>query len=346
MGVVAAIVVAAGIAAIVLAVWHGRRPREAYRLPGDRPPPPTTAPARVVCREVAEAFPTGFETSRCLALGPDGSVWVSGDFAVRRFDAAGRRLGEIAVIEPPGALAVDADGVAFVATGGKVMVYAGDGERRAVWPPAGDRAVLTAIALAGDEVFVADAGNRAVLRYDKSGKLIKAIGRKDPQRNVPGFQVPSPYFDLAMAPDGLLRVANPGRCRIEAYTVDGDLEASWGRSGEDPEGFSGCCNPANFALLPARGGAGRIEGYVTAEKGRTRVKLHDADGKLVGLVAGAGAFREHDRRLGAKPAGRAFLALDVAVAPGGRIFVLDPVCNEVRAFERTAGASPAGEGGP
>ena len=77
-----------------------------------------------------------------------------------------------------------------------------------------------------------------------------------------------------MAPDGLLRVVNPGMHRIEAYTPDGDLESFWGRRVDGIEGFCGCCNPANIAILPD----GRI---VTAEKGIPRVKVYHGRGQFV-----------------------------------------------------------------
>ena len=55
------------------------------------------------------------------------------------------------------------------------------------------------------------------------------IGARDPDRNIRGFVVPSPYFCVRMAPDGLLRVTNPGEHQIEAYTLDGDLETGVGQ---------------------------------------------------------------------------------------------------------------------
>ena len=67
-----------------------------------------------------------------------------------------------------------------------------------------------------------------------------------------------------MASDGLLRVVNPGRHRIEAYTFDGDLEFSWGKVSVGIEGFCGCCNPVNFAILSDGS-------FITCEKGLTRV---------------------------------------------------------------------------
>jgi hypothetical protein len=344
VGVVASVVIAVGIAAIAFAVWQGRRARKARRSEG----PPAlvrTDPRLIVCREVGRVFPTGFDKSRCIAVGPNDVLYISGDSAVRRFGPDGRKIGEFSVPEPPGPLAVDANGTVFAGTGGKIMVFAPDGQQKAIWPGAEGSALLTSIAVAGEDVFAADAAARVVRRYDKAGKLLKTIGRKDPKRNIRGFVLPSPYFDLAAAPDGLLRVVNPGRHHIEAYTVDGDREGAWGQYGTDPNGFSGCCNPANFALVPGSR-PGRLGGFVTAEKGPTRLKIHGPGGRLVGLVAALESFQKHDRQLSAMPPGQPFQALDVAVGRSGRIFVLDPVCNEVRTFERTAAAGAAQGGKP
>ncbi|MHC4639708.1 MAG: NHL repeat-containing protein, partial [Planctomycetota bacterium] len=127
---------------------------------------------------------------------------------------------------------------------------------------------MTSIAVYENNVFAADAGNRIVMRYDTQGKLINTIGQKNTERNIPGFLIPSPYFDLAVGKDGLLRVVNPGLHRIEAYTFDGDLEFWWGRTSTLVEGFCGCCNPVNFAILDDRS-------FVTCEKGLVRVKIYD-----------------------------------------------------------------------
>ena len=47
---------------------------------------------------------------------------------------------------------------------------------------------------------------------------------------LPGFVVPSPYFDLVVDKTAL-HIANPGRLRVERYALDGRFEASWGEAG-------------------------------------------------------------------------------------------------------------------
>jgi hypothetical protein len=335
-GVIAAVgigvAIAVGVGVGLYAVWRSSRPQPANVSMGDLSRLGGAPSAKVVGREIAQ-FRPGFQRARAITVAPNGEIYVTGDFAIRRFDSAGKQLAEIAAIEPPGAVAVDANGDVYATFGNKVWVFDHDGKRIATWP-ARENAVLTSIAVCDAGVLVADYGGRCVLRYDGSGKVVKVIGKKDEARNCPGFVVPSPYFDLAMAPDGLLRVTNPGRHQIETYTLDGDRGAAWGRfSGTEPDGFVGCCNPANFAIVPAPGRSGDFAGFVTAEKGLARVKVFDADGKFVGLLAPPDMFARHDELVAAGPSGEPFTALDVAAGAAGRIYVLDGVVGLVHVFE-------------
>jgi hypothetical protein len=202
------------------------------------------------------------------------------------------------------------------------------GVETARWTVPADNAILTSVVMDKTDVFVADAVNKMVWRLDRAGNVVGKIGQKDPDRNIPGIVIPSAYFDIAAYPDGLLRVVNPGRHWIEAYTTGGDREWYWGTSGVSIEGFSGCCNPVALAVLPDGG-------FVTAEKGLVRVKVYDADGEFVGVVAGPeqlgwiGPMRVCKTPEECKAKG-----FDIAVDNQGRIYILDTVRNIVRIFEK------------
>ncbi len=330
VGIGAAIAVGIGIGAYGL--WRSSRPQAANVSMGDLSRLGGAQAANVVGREVAQ-FQPGFQRARAIAVAPGGEVYITGDSAIRRFNPAGKKLAEISTLEPPGAIAVDANSNVYATFGATVWVFDRDGKRIATWP-ARENAVFTSIAVCNAGVAVADYGNRCVLHYDRDGKTLRVIGKKDEARNCPGFVVPSPYFDLAMAPDGLLRVTDPGRHQIEAYTLDGDREAAWGHfSATEPDGFVGCCNPANFAIVPIPGRPGDFAGFVTAEKGLARVKVFDADGKFVGFLAPPDMFSRHDDLVAAGPSGEPFAALDIAAGADGRIYVLDGVVGQVHVFE-------------
>lgn len=283
---------------------------------------------QLILYEQVGRIATGFEEARGVAVGADDRIYVTGDKAVRVFDKSGQGLSEIELAGPPRTLAAVEDGTLYICMKDHVEVRDARGKLQARWDALGEEAVLTSIAVSTNDVFVADAGNRIVLRYDAAGNLVGRIGQEDKERNIPGFNIPSPHFDLAVAPDGLLRVVNPGRRLIEAYTFDGDREIWWGESSPAIEGFSGCCNPANFAILPDGG-------FVTCEKGLTRVKIYDPQGKFVGVVAGPEQLTEDGQACtgggGAECTSR---ARDVAVDSRGRVLVLDPLTGDVRIFTR------------
>ncbi len=276
-------------------------------------------PGMIGYREAA-VFDTGLETCRGLAVGPDDRIYVAGNDYIRVFGADGGSLGSMAAAQPR-CLAVDADGTLYVGLPHRVAVFR-DGRLADQWEDLGSDSLLTSVAVTSDSVFVADAGRRLVLRYDKAGKLVAEIGRKDAASDEPGFIVPSAYFDVAVAPDGRLRIVNPGKLRIEAWSFDGEQLFWWGEPGFHVRAFSGCCNPTHIAILPN----GNV---ITAEKGTLRIKEYDTDGMLLSVVAGPDQL---------VPPGTAAAELatgfDVAVDGRGRVLVLDVLQNRVRIFVR------------
>lgn len=294
-------------------------------------------PNLILYEESAKPIPTGFMNSQSIVVTAEGSIYIAGDKAIRIFDKSGGLLNEIKLTDVPRCLDVATDGRIYVGMKDHIEVYAcpelverdRQAKRIATWQSIGNNALLTSIAVSKKDVFVADAGNRIVLRYDINGRLINPIGKKDKDRNIPGFVIPSPYFDLAVGSDGLLRVINPGLHRIEAYTFNGELEFWWGKfSNVDVEGFTGCCNPVNFAML-------EDGSFVTCEKGLIRVKIYDPEGTFVGVVAGPQQLVEGGAsRICYYPADCQSGGFDVAVDAEGRILVLDTIKNVVRIFTR------------
>ncbi|MCX5646246.1 MAG: hypothetical protein NTZ17_16430 [Phycisphaerae bacterium] len=271
---------------------------------------------------------TGFRQSRAIALDSSGRMYVAGDRAIGVFGAAGNPEKLVELSGEPRSLTVSDDGKIYVGVGDHVEVLSAEGQQVASWNPLGDEAVLTSIAKHKDDVFVADAGHRIVLHYDAAGTLVGHIGAKNPDKNVPGFVIPSPHFDLAVSRDGLLRVVNPGRNRIETYTRDGDLEFAWGERSVDIKGFCGCCNPVSLAIGPDGG-------FVTAEKGLDRVKVYNSDGGFVGVVAGPAQLgKEGQLKVCNTPEECQGGGLDVAVGMDGRVYVLDVTDNVIRVFAK------------
>ncbi|MFQ6130771.1 MAG: hypothetical protein ACE5R4_01930 [Armatimonadota bacterium] len=272
---------------------------------------------------------TGFEEPRQITLGADGTLYVAGDQAIRAFDSAGAPASEMPLAASPYCVAPDDSGALYVGFHDHVEVYGPAGDMRARWAATGKQPYLTCVAVSGDDVWVADAGNRVVLHYDTSGRLLGQIGEKDDSRGIPGLLLPGPHLDVVVAPDGRLLVNNGGRWTIETYTAEGELESSWGRGSAAIDGFCGCCNPTDIALLPD----GRV---VTSEKGLPRVKVYSSDGTLECVVAAPADFSVSKAVLGEC----ATRGLDVAVDREGRVLVLDPSARAVRIFARKDAAEP------
>ncbi len=284
-------------------------------------------PALVRWQKTAE-FATEAALARAVAAGPDGRIYVGAQHGIDIFDLRGNRLARLPTASPVYCLAVEGKapgpgGRLYVGLKDHVEVWDSSGRVQQTWPGPSPRSVLTSIALVGDEVFVADAGTQTVYRTPAAGKLLARSGRT--QRGGGGFVVPSPFFDVAAGPEGLLYVVNPGALRIETRTREGVLRAFWGESSAGIEGFFGCCNPANLAVLPD----GRL---VTAEKGLLRVKVYSPEGILESVVAGPEQL-ESPAPGGASLADHEYVAVDVAADPQGRVVVLDRNSGQVRVFE-------------
>ncbi|HML72900.1 MAG TPA: hypothetical protein PKB02_00260 [Anaerohalosphaeraceae bacterium] len=284
-------------------------------------------PEMILYQQVGNAIPTGLKASRSIAY--KEGIYVSGDTKVVKIDGAGKIEKEIALESAPTCLAVDDGGVVIVGSNDTITILDKTGTKRTQFVVPQKNAILSSIVLNEGLLLCADAANGLIYRYDLQGELVNIIGEKDPQKeDHTGFVIPSPYFDIAMASDGLLRVVDPGRHVIVAFTLDGHREWTWGKASPRVDGFSGCCNPVNMAILPDGS-------FVTAEKGLVRVKVYDAEGQFVGVVAGPDQLEwQGPLQVCDTPEQCQSRGFDVAVDETGRIYVLDTVKNVVRIFEK------------
>lgn len=257
---------------------------------------------------------TSLEEIHGLATDAAGKIYVSGKDGVEIFDASGKTENKFKMNGIAQGITVLENGDILLGMLDHIEIWNKNGKQVSKWTSFGSEAVITSIAAKGNDVFIADAGQKVVYRCDLKGHLINKIGLKDPATGVPGFIIPSPYFDLGISKDGNLWVVNPGRHSFEKYAFDGTLLNSWSKASMAMEGFCGCCNPSNFAFL-------NDSLFVTSEKGIERVKVYKTDGTFLAVVATPDQFEEGTT------------GLDLAVDAQNRILILDPVKKLVRIFE-------------
>jgi hypothetical protein len=264
-------------------------------------------------------FPVNVESPKGIALSGK-QILVVAEKHLLRFDYAGKELSRIALPDTANCIAADTHDKIWIGMLHTVASFDQDGKLQNMWKRFDDNAVITSLAVSQKVIYVADAGNRIVYQCNSDGKILSRIGEKNELKGVPGYIIPSPYFDVAVDDNGYLWVANTGRHSLENYNSDGSMRTSWGVASVKIEGFIGCCNPAQFALMPDYS-------FVTAEKGIPRIKLYDQHGTLKGIVAAPDKFE------------KGWYAPDLAVDADERILALDLDRKQVRIFEKNKDAN-------
>lgn len=267
---------------------------------------------KITYRETAFLDPE-LQEVKAMALDPNNRVFITGGKDVVVFNGEHKKEYAFTLPQEAGCIAVDDTGTLYAGFRNGVVLFDDRGNRKAEWADLGYQALLTSIAVYGDMVYVADAGNAMVMEFDRSGRLIDYISSKNEQ-----FVIPSPYFDIASRKMDSLWVVNPGRGKIVLFDNKNKPVQSIGFPSNELEGFGGCCNPIHLALL-------KDGSLVTAEKGIARIKVYDVKGNMTDVVAGPAQFDSGT------------VIADLAIASNDEIYVLDPKRKGVRIFEKRKG---------
>jgi len=167
-------------------------------------------------------------------------IYIAGEQGVEIYNPAGKREAAFPVQGSARCIQVDRNGLIYLGMEDHLEIFSMQGRQLKRWKNCGIDALITSVAVTPEDVYIADAGNKIVCRYDLDGNFLRRIGEKDPQKNIPGFIIPSPWFDIGMDHEGSLWIVNPGRHRFEKFNRDGELLSSWGKATMAMDGFCGC----------------------------------------------------------------------------------------------------------
>ncbi len=274
----------------------------------------------------SKTWETGIKGLTGLSVS-ENRVVVCGNTLIAVFDTTGNRIGGFSIDSASTCVAVFENDI-YTGNGSAAAKYDFAGKLMARFNETLDGSYITSITVTDEYVFMADAGRRRILKFTKSGNLVQEFGKKDSISGSEGFIIPSPYFDIAYGGFNDLWIVNPGKLQIENFSVSGVKRSDWGEELANGYRFTGCCNPAHFALLPDGS-------FVTYEKGNDKIKLFDPTGKFRVLVAGAGSFKGKPDFL----LGRNNLVKDIATDQSGKIYILDAY-NRINVFkEKTISAT-------
>jgi sugar lactone lactonase YvrE len=248
-------------------------------------------------------------TLRGVAVDGHGQLYAAGDSEIKVFDADGHLKRRWPTARPVLSVAVAGDGSIYAGQLRQIEIFDGAGKLLSTWKDDKLLGRVTAIGFTADSVLAGDAADRAIRRFDRSGKFRNNIGKDN---RVNGLLIPNGVVDFSVDANDTIYVANPGKHRIERFTLGGELLGLIGKfDGVDPAGFTGCCNPTNLAIR---------DHIFTTEKAGPRVKAYDVAGKLLAVIA-TDLFDPNCKNMS--------IALDARE----RVFVVDTVRLAILVFE-------------
>ena len=307
------LVIVVGILAVIIVDFLGNRPdrrgENPYALEVDQYKEVDEA---LISHKEIRNFSLGLMISSDMSL-QGNKLYISGNSALAVLPLDGTEANMFEIL--PGATCLEVDDAnIFIGFGTFVAKYSHEGELLHEWPDLGERTVITNVAIKEDKIYVADAGNRRIVIFNRDGEQTGEFEGKAETAAGHGFIVPSANFDLAVNSYGELWVVNPGKHALENYSDDGRMRGYWETRSFDIDGFLGCCNPARITTM-------EDGSFVTSEKGLVRIKIYDQSGKLLSVVAAPELFKEEGE------------APEVCVGADGVIYALDFDKDMVRVFE-------------
>ncbi len=169
-------------------------------------------------------------------------------------------------------------------------------------------------------LYVADTGNHRIQKFTADGQFVAAYGQHatvETEAGMWGFNEP---WDVAVAADGAMYVADTWNHRVQKLDQHGDPVAVWGLFGQ----YSPSDGPAGQAAFYGPRGIAIAEDwlYVT-DTGNKRVQAFDPDGEFTLQWGGGGMMQGYLD----EPAG-------IAIGPAGNVYVADTWNRRVQVFDQ------------
>lgn len=222
---------------------------------------------------------------------------------VQRFTPDGKFLSSFPVQPHAGGLAVDREGVVYVAhwNSNKIGVYSPKGDLLREWGTKGtgdgEFQLPGSISLGPDDLlYVPDQGNSRVQKFTREGKF---VGKWGELGSAPGQfgggqsaggRFAGPQF-VAFDRQGNVYTTDAALDRVQKFTAEGKLLGFWGDESPEPGGFGP--PPMNKNGTPGMGGPISIsvdrQDRVWVSATNNRVQQFTNDGKYLRGMGGAGS---------------------------------------------------------
>ncbi|MDR1959614.1 MAG: hypothetical protein LBQ54_11340 [Planctomycetaceae bacterium] len=301
-------------------------------------------PAAIGFTEVV-SFRVNVENPKVLSVDADSNICVAGENKIVFYSRYGHQEREIPIRQNLTAMCTPKSETLFdrkilLAYENQVEVIEPDGKLLQKISDFPEGAWLVDIKTDKNHLYASDCVNKAVYVLDIEGKILQTLAKdkvySDDKEAFPGFFVPSPYFAMDCDDTGTLWVANPLKHQLTAFSGGTVWEPSktWGKESlSAPDAFTGCCNPADFAIF-------RDGRFVTVEKQVQKIKLFLPTGEFITYIANPSHFdpvqhlfeESADHQLTKKETSLWKPTLQVDVLSDDQVVVLDPENRKIFVF--------------